>query len=438
MARTNRPDGDAPADDSDNTTPPADGDHSPSSRRAGKGPVGDGTTYKDKHGQWWASLGSGKDRRTVRCPKAENSERGARRLLARLQEERRQSQDARSGRQTVTEFAQARINAQAEHLKARSLRFEQQMLELYLLPVLGHKRLDRVAADDIDRLLAKLRTMPRADGREGTLSPRTVRHAFNAGKRLFDEAVRRRAILWNPFTAVRAPRVQDEENEALTDEQLRALLLTAADHRYSSMRRLYPICLVAVVLGLREGEVLGLRRRDYNEKTATLAIAQQVQTVNGETSFDTPKTKRSKRSVPVPSWLASVLREQLDALEAAEVTSDLLFPSDVGTPIMPRNLVRDYHKLQRYANIERVSFHQLRHTAATRLAALGTPQAIIAGILGHALPGVTGDYTHAQVETMRPWLEQAAETLRALLAENELPQRPAKPVTLNTTRRRQE
>lgn len=388
----------------------------PARARAGADPdEAPGTVYQDKHGQWWASIGSGKDRRTRRCPQSQNTERTARRLLAELQAERRAKKDARSGRQTVAAFAQARITKQAADLSPKALHFEQQMLDLYLLPILGNKRLDRVDAEDIDHLLEKLRKLERADNRPGPLSERTIRHAFNAGKRLFDEAVRRRAILWNPFDAHQAPRVVTEEKAPLPDAAIVALLTTVRDHPSGSLARLYPICCSCLVLGLRQGEVLGLRRRDYDPRARTLMIAQQVQTVGGKTGFAPPKTQRSARTIPVPAWLCEVLDTHLAMLDAADVTSDLLFPSDAGTPIIPRNLARDYYTAQRYAGLAGWSFHQLRHTAATRLAATGASQAIIAGVLGHALPGVTGLYTHSEIEAMRPWVEVSAQALRRLI-----------------------
>jgi integrase len=179
------------------------------------------------------------------------------------------------------------------------------------------------------------------------------------------------------------------------------------DHR---LALLYDL---TMLYGFREGEVLGLRTSDINWEQATIAVTQQVQTVDGKTRFETPKTEASQRILPLPPRTFLRLRQQLDRLEQERTKAvrwsehDLIFPSKCGTPIQPRNLVRHYKQALEDANISTTfTVHDLRHTAASRLADVGAPQVVVAIVLGHELPGVTGDYTHANIETARPWLEK--------------------------------
>jgi integrase len=369
-----------------------------SSRRASR-LAGEGTVYQDKRGQWWASIGSGRDRKTVRCPQAENTERKARQILRDLQRQREAGIDLKAGRVPLTTFATTWLNEVAgPNIKAKSFRFYQMMLENYILPELGDMRLDQIRPEDVQRLLNDLRQ---------DLSDQTVRHVHAVGKRALNIAVKWGYIVRNPFALVDPPRVKRTERVPLTPAQMTALRREIAAHR------LAPLYELTLLYGYREGEVLGLRWTDVGWETETIKVAQQVQTVGGTTGFETPKTERSTRILPASKRVLALLRPQQRVVEELRTLAgttwkenDLIFPSQVGTPIQPRNLVRHYKAALKRAGIPTtITFHDLRHTAATRLSDVGAPQSIIAAVLGHAIPGITGIYTHVDVAAMRPWLE---------------------------------
>ena len=99
------------------------------------------------------------------------------------------------------------------------------------------------------------------------------------------------------------------------------------------------------MLGLRKGEVSGLQWTDLNWEKAELKISQQVQVVNGKTVFTTPKSDTSRRTLPIPPLLLKRLQQHWDNQQEERALLDtewkehgLIFPTQVGTPIIPRNL----------------------------------------------------------------------------------------------------
>jgi integrase len=310
----------------------------------------------------------------------------------------------KAGKISFTQFAQQWLNEILDPgLKPKTMRFYRQLLENQILPDLGDNWLDQLQYQPelIQRWLNRLR---------GQVGDQTAAHAFAVGKRVLKAAVRWRYIRINPFDAVDAPRVKREKRTPLSPAQMQALRAQVAGHR---LALLYDM---TMLYGLREGEALGLRWSDIDWEAATIAVTQQVQTVDGRTGFETPKTQASQRRLPLTPAMLAQLRQQCERIEqersAAKRWAEhgLIFPSTCGTPIQPRNLVRHYKLALTGASIPTTfTVHDLRHTAASRLADIGAPQVVVAIVLGHELPGVTGDNTHANIETARPWLEKVEQ-----------------------------
>lgn len=314
----------------------------------------------------------------------------------------------RAGIQTLYDFLMTWFNEVAvpRGIRAKTAENYRKRLEYYILPYLGHIRLDRLQPEDIQRWINQLRAEK--------LAPSTIRDVYNLLKNALDMAVRWRYIQVNPLTLVDRPRVKKEERMPLTPTEVRALLDTTADHRLAALFQL------ALTLGLRLGELLGLRWADLNWDAATLAVTQQVQHVEDKVVISPPKTDSSKRLLPVPPMLLSALRahwqrqrEERLYLGMKWKEHGLIFPSEVGTPMAPRNFEAAYYRLRTKAGIpDDRNFHLLRHTVATRLADADVNERVIAAILGHSPRTITGRYTHATLDTMRRAVVQVEEQLR--------------------------
>jgi integrase len=172
--------------------------------------------------------------------------------------------------------------------------------------------------------------------------------------------------------------------------------------------RLEALYHLALSLGLRRGELLALRWSDIDWDAGTLRVAQS-------------KSDAGRRTVPLGAALVERLREhwrwqqeerRIQGMRWRE--HGLVFPSNVGTPIVPRNLLRHFKDALSAAGLPDVRLHDLRHTCATLLAAQGTPPALAMRILGHSQIAVTMEvYTHAQLDDMRAALDRLATKLGA-------------------------
>jgi integrase len=131
---------------------------------------------------------------------------------------------------------------------------------------------------------------------------------------------------------------------------------------------------------------------DVDLEGATLRVRRQLTTTNrGEVVIGPPKTRGSVRRLALPSFCVTRLEEHRRAQNAERETAgdawqdnDLVWPSRLGTPLLPRNLLRHLHRTCECAGIRRVSFHTLRHSAATIMLAEGVPERVIMDVLGHS------------------------------------------------------
>ena len=144
--------------------------------------------------------------------------------------------------------------------------------------------------------------------------------------------------------------------------------------REISPRRLYPLVVVALCTGARQGELLNLRWPDVDLERG---VAVFHQTKNNE-----------RRAVPLTGPALEVLRE---ASRIRRVDTDLVFPSETGLPKFPQ---RQWEEALRAAQIDDFRFHDLRHSAASYLAMSGATLAEIAEVLGHKTLAMVKRYSH--------------------------------------------
>lgn len=144
--------------------------------------------------------------------------------------------------------------------------------------------------------------------------------------------------------------------------------------------------------GLRQGELLGLRWRDVDFKASRVRVVSPY--VRGE--FADPKSVGSARSVPMADRVAAALTEWREKTLFRQA-SDLVFAHpDTGKPLDRSKLVRRFAQAVKRAEVNTVTFHELRHTFGTRMAAAGVPMRTIQQWMGHADIKTTQIYAHYQ------------------------------------------
>ena len=137
----------------------------------------------------------------------------------------------------------------------------------------------------------------------------------------------------------------------------------------------YARWLIAATLGLRQGEVLGLRWDDVDLGKSQLHVRQALQRRSGGAlELVEPKTARSRRTIPLPAHVLHALAEHRDRQSAARdkagddwTERGFVFTTRTGGPLAPRNDYRSFQLLLTKAGLRRVRVHDLRHTAASML-----------------------------------------------------------------------
>lgn len=369
----------------------------------------EGGCYQRKDGRWEATLSLGivngkPKRKSFYAPtKAE-----AMRLMRDAQRQHEQGIPVDVPRQTVAQFLDRWLEDSVKPtVRPKTHHSYAQLVRLHLTPALGHHQLAKLAPQHVQAMLnAKL-----AAG----LSPRTVQYLRAVLRRALGQALKWGLVARNVATLVDPPRSVQHEMTFLSPDQARAFLNAARGDR---LEALYS---VAVALGLRQGEALGLRWGDVDLDAGTITVRVALQRIDGKLQLVEPKTAQSRRTVAVPSSVAVALREhrvrQLEErLLAGARWQDrgLVFPSTIGTPLDARNVVRHFKAVLSSARLPDMRWHDLRHTCASLLLAQKVPPRVVMETLGHSQIGMTMRYSHVIPEAQR----EVADLMDRLLSAN--------------------
>lgn len=294
-------------------------------------------------------------------------------------------------------------------VRPRTYKSYAQLVERHVKPELGRIRLVRLSPQDIQALMnGKLKS---------GLSPRTVQYIHAVIRRALGRAVKWQLVPRNVAKLVDPPRVQRHEVKPLTPEQARAFLDAAKGER---LEALYS---VAVALGLRRSEALGLRWEDIDFENETISVRYSLQRIDGKLQLVEPKSANSRRTIAMPKATLMALKDhrkrQLEEKMLAGPTwrdTRFVFTNTLGGPIEPDNLGRWFKPLLMKAGLPDIRFHDLRHTAASLLLAQGVSARVIMETLGHSQISLTmNTYSHVMPVLQR----DAAEKMDAILGGNE-------------------
>ena len=392
----------------------------------------EGSVFQDKKGVWWAQLPADEQGRRPR--RRAKTQREAQQKLRQMEREREQGINLTAKQPTVEEFAATWLEDVVKRTcKVSTHTNYTNVMTYYVLPHVGQIRLDKLTTQRVQRLVNDLA--------DAGYSPDTVHNAYLRLRGMLTVAVEYRLVAYNVAIGIRLPKPSKGGQRALTVKEVQTFLRTVAGHRLELYYH------VLLKLGVRRGEGLGLRWRDLDWKARTIKITQQVQAPDGKVLVTTPKTEGSERTLPLPPLLLERLREhrEVQAEERAFLEDEwqehgLIFPSEVGTPLGPRNVLRhfalarvqaklvpgkgddaeantadtpkgDEHEEEGEEGKERLRLHDLRHTCATLLGELGVEERVIGAILGHVPATITAQYAHVSLTAMREALELLERTL---------------------------
>jgi integrase len=405
---------------------------------AKKNANGQGTIYQRKDGRWegtaYVLTTDGTYRRRSVYGKTWDD---AHEKLTRLKADSQSGVPVATSKMTLGEFL-AYWLANVAKVKVRKTTFVnyESLVRNYIVPEIGTKKLTRLTARDIRAFLVKTAATcqccaqgkdekrPESKRRCCALkkccrklpSDRTVRFLLVLLRAALEHAVREDELPRNVARNVELSMGTKREIEPLTVKEGRQLLAAARGNR------LWAAYELAVRIGLRRGELLGLRWSDVDLHEGVLTVRQALQRVSGELLIVAPKTQRSARRVALPPECVTALRAQR-AQQLADKTAanekwqgtghDLIFTTKNGTPIEPRNLNRSFEALCVRAELRKVRFHDLRHTCASLLHEQGADARMIMEVLGHSSIRVTMDiYTFVRLDSQRSAFDRVGDALR--------------------------
>jgi integrase len=282
-------------------------------------------------------------------------------------------------------------------------------VRVHLVPGIGKHRIDRLEPEHLEKLYRK---MMRAGSKSARVHQvhRTIRAALNI-------AVRRKHITENPALLARAPKIEETEVEPYSVDEVKRLLEAAQERRNSARWA------IALALGLRQGEALGLRWTDVDLDVGTLNVRRSrlrprwkhgcadscgrkfgghcPQRISLRSETSGTKSKAGTRGIGLPDELVALLRlhkavQDRDRRTVGQLwtESGYVFATATGGPLNPRSDWTEWKRLVELAKVPDGRLHDARHTAATVLLLLGVPDRTVMGIMGWSNTAMAARYQH--------------------------------------------
>ena len=278
-------------------------------------------------------------------------------------------------------------------------------ISYHIIPEIGHIKLRKLTGRDIQIMYNNVRDHGRVlkgpnDKRDKSLSASYIHSLHRMLKMCLERAVREELLIRNPCDNVVLPKVEREEMKILKPEYIKAYLAEA------ERRGCLPMMFLELCSGLRKGELAALLWEDLDIENKTISINKQATRVKGGgVKITRPKTATSIRKEPIPQQAVDLLIQEHEK----HPDSPYMFPSPMtGGMLYPDSLNDINEKILDAIGVERVRFHDLRHTFATIALQSGVDIRTVSGMLGHSDPGFTlRTYTHVT----NPMQIRAAETV---------------------------
>ncbi len=286
---------------------------------------------------------------------------------------------------TVAEYLEQWLREKERSVKERTAMLYREQAERYVIRKIGSVKLEKLTPLHLQRMISEL-----AD----EIGVPTANKARTLMFAALKQAVRWQLIHRNPCEAVAKLKETRKEMTLWTPAETLKFLGAARPHR------LYAAFYLAVFAGLRRGELLGLRWKDLTGPV--LSVKQSLTVLGGTPHFTTPKTRKGERHITVSPDVLEVLAQhrliqeaEAKALGDAWTDSGLIFATEVGTLIHPRNFERTFKDLLKTADVTKARLHDLRHLHVSLLVSKGFDPRSIADRVGHTNPSFTMDvYSH--------------------------------------------
>lgn len=411
-------------------------------------PKGTGSVWEDKvRGRWvgtyeagWTARGTRRRRKvyakTERLVKAK--------LIAAMRAEQ-VADDAATTRPTVKRWAEQWLDLKRDRHRPSTWATNRSAITKWVVPTIGHKRLDRLTPGDIRAVMTAILA---AGG-----APASARRAQAVLEKMLRDARTEGHTVPERVLDVEGPEAAETDRDAIPIPDALALLAAAADDRLASR------WVAAFLQGMRQAECLGLTWDcvDLDERTIDVSwqlkalpynvprdrssgfrvpVGFTAKPVRGALHLVRPKTARGRRVIPIVPWFADALTRWRDDETArlAELGRDwpshgLVWPREDGNPRTDHDDRADWYALQDRAQVacvdgeagRRYLLHEGRHTTATLLRMGGASDETITAVMGHASILSTKAYLHVNNRATREAMGKVAASLGLVAQQIEGP-----------------
>ena len=338
-----------------------------------------------------------------------------------------------SGRLTVEDWLTRWLGTQQPPAtKPKTYTAYENQTRLHLIPAFGKRPLVKLQPQEIREFM---QTKAQAG-----FSGKSIRHFRATLRAALNVAVNDGLVARNVAALAKPPNMEKRSLRVFTETEAAQFLGLVKGHRLEALFT------VALALGLREGEMLGLRWQDIDLDAGTLQVNQCLQRVKrpgekkGRLELISPKTEGSRRRIELPSAAVVAFRAHHERQEQERRKagsrwreSGMVFSTSIGTMLDQRNMLRSFYGIMNTPDpndpnpdlkkkrklLPKVRFHDLRHSAATLLLAQGVHARYIMELLGHSTISLTmNTYGHVLKEMRRETARQTDEVFNRLAAKS--------------------
>ncbi len=287
-------------------------------------------------------------------------------------------------------------NYERDRVKLRTYNRYRDLLRLHIIPTLGEVEIKDLTRRGIQELLIQKKREGCVRNSGESLSSSTINLMLTVLNLSLEYACDMEYLEVNPCTRLKRAPSDSKTVEAFTKDEQRRI-----EKQIDELddRRLFGIIL-CLYTGLRIGELLGLEWQDVDFERGIIKIEKTVyrdKNENGkwELIIDTPKTKSSKREIPLPKYLLKLMKAQRKTS-----ISNYVIENKKGERMSTRSYQYIFERLTEKAEVRKLNFHALRHTFATRALECGMDIKTLSEIMGHKNASITlNRYAHSMLET---------------------------------------
>lgn len=364
---------------------------------------GEGSIQQRPDGSWFGYLTLGNGKRKYVYGKTQTK---VSKELTKLRNDQLDGKSLESSNVTVEAYA-ARWLEDTDRLKVRHNTYSrhESLLRVHIYPHIGNVKLSKLTTTHINAMQTALE---KADPPVGEHSRQSVHKLLNT---ILKHALATGAINRNPCTLANKPKPKPRKYVTLSGTQLATFCKAAQGSNYSTL------LILAAVTGMRQGEVLGLQWDDIDLDAGTLKVNRTLsQKSRHEFLTLPPKTKTSKRTVPIPAIALAGLNELKLYADEHRPEEAFVFVWKDGGPVPKQNIRLVFKNVLEAAGLPKMRFHDLRHSVGTLLMESGENPKIVSELLGHSSVSITLDiYSHVS-----PSMTRAASDKLGKLAEPEI------------------